>query len=94
MLRSQLIGSDIRIFSKHPDFENRVEHLRSWEAKISQRLITYLAWEITVHYKDKFQTKNWQPEYNINLFKDLVDFIYQFEGLLKEFSWKNLSDFN
>jgi hypothetical protein len=91
-LRSQLIGSDIRVFSEHPDFKNRVDYLRSWESKISQRLITYLAGEITVHYKDKFQTKTWQPEYNIGLFKDLVDFIYKFEDMLKELSGKNLSD--
>ncbi len=94
MLRSQLTGSDIRIFSKHPDFEDRVDKTRKGASKITQRLITYLAWEITVHYKDKFQTKHGQPDYNIQLFQDLVDFIYKFEDLLKDLSWKNLSDFN
>jgi hypothetical protein len=29
ILRSQLIGSDIRVFSEHPDFKNRVDYLRS-----------------------------------------------------------------
>ena len=54
MLRSMIIGSEIRIFKKHPSFEERVDISRKGESKISQRLITYLAGEITVHYKDIF----------------------------------------
>ncbi len=91
-IRSQLIGGEIRIFKKHPDFQERVEESRKKEKKITQRLITYLAGEITVHYKDKFYCKGGQPAYNINLFKGVVDFIYQFEAMLKDLSGRNLSE--
>ena len=94
-LRSILAGSEIRIFKKHPDFQERVDILRRGGSKITQRLITYLAGEITVHYKDKFHTKKGtQPEYSKSHFSDLVSFIYQFEGMLKDLAGKNLSDLN
>lgn len=92
-LRSNLYGSEIRIFKQHPDFQERADFFRSGEPKITQRLITYLAGEITVHYKDKFHTKQKeQPEYNKNMFTDLVGFVYQFEAMLKDLTGKNLSD--
>jgi hypothetical protein len=93
-VRSLLIGSEILIYKKHPDFENRVSHTRQGETKITERLITYIAGEITVHYKDKFYNKINQgaPEYNINLFIGLVEFLYQFEAMLAPLAGKNLSD--
>jgi hypothetical protein len=93
-IRSQLIGGSIRIFKEHEDFQNRVDRTRTKEPKISQRLITYLAGEITVHYKDKLQTRHGQPEYNKKLFENLVEFIYQFENMVKDLAGQNLSDFN
>ncbi len=91
-LRSVLVGSEIRIFKQHSDFINRVGENRQGEKRITERLITYLAGEITVHYKDKFHNKTGQPEYNKNLFVDLVDFVYKFENLLSNLAGKNLSD--
>jgi len=91
-LRSQLIGNQIRIFKKHPDFEARVDESSKKQKRITQRLITYLAGEITVHYKDKFHCKHGQPAYNKNLFVNLVEFIYQFENMLKGLVGRNLSD--
>ncbi len=100
-LRSQLIWTKLRIFKKHPDFESRLDknefwRWRKWWLKVTQRLITYLAWEITVHYKDTFHNKSWKmaPEYNKKLFEDLVEFIYKFEDILKDVVWMNLSDFS
>jgi hypothetical protein len=93
-LRSVLVGSEIRIFKQHQDFELRVTESRARGKKISQRLITYLAGEITVHYKDKFHNRSGQPEYNKNMFIDLVDFVYQLEESLKDLEGKNLSDLN
>jgi hypothetical protein len=93
ILRSTLAGSEIRIFKQHPDFQERVDMSRRGETRITQRLITYLAGEITVHYKDKFHTKQKeQPEYNKTMFTDLVGFVYQFEAMLKDLAGKNLSD--
>lgn len=94
-LRSVLVGGEIRIFKKHPDFQDRVNFSRRGGSKITPRLITYLAGEITVHYKDKFHTKKGtQPEYSKSHFSDLVGFIYQFEDMLKDLADKNLSDLN
>ncbi len=93
-IRSQLIGGTIRIFKEHEDFRSRVNMTRAKEPKISQRLITYLAGEITVHYKDKLQTRNGQPEYNKQLFENLVEFIYQFEDLVKDLEGQKLSELN
>jgi len=92
--RSLLVGSEIIIYKKHPDFQERAKFTRQGEAKISERLITYLAGEITVHYKDKYYNKlqSGQPEYNINMFIGLMEFVYQFENLLAPLVGKNLSD--
>lgn len=91
-LRSKLAGGDIIIFRKHKDFEARATKKRNGDSTITNRLITYLAGEITVHYKDKFFCRTGQPEYNINMFKSVVDFIYRFEGSLTDLVGKNLSD--
>jgi len=94
-LRSVLVGGEIRVFKQHPEFQARVEISRKGAMLISPRLITYLAGEITVHYKDRLHTrKGTQPEYSKSLFNDLVGFIYQFEALLKDLAGKNLSDLN
>ncbi|MFH1546421.1 MAG: hypothetical protein ABIE14_03525, partial [Patescibacteria group bacterium] len=94
ILRSQLIGGDIRIFRKHPDFQKRIKRSRVGNEQISQSLITYVAGQVTVHSMDKFYTKNGQPEYNKNMFDELVDYIYEAEFGLQECEGQNLSDFN
>jgi len=92
--RSIWDGSYIIIYKKHPDFQSRVSHSHQGETKITERLISYLASEITVHYKDLFFNKmqNGQPEYNKAMFEGFVDFIYQFEKMLQDFSGRNLSE--
>jgi len=92
LVRSDLVGGTIEIYAQHPDFETRVNKSRVGEKRISQRLITYIAGEITVHYKDKLQTRSGQPEYDKKLFENLVEFIYKFEDLLKDLNGKNLAD--
>jgi hypothetical protein len=91
-IRSQLIGGTIRIFREHPEFQKRITLTRTKESKISQRLITYLAGEITVHYKDKIQSREGQAEYNVQMFENLVEFIYDFEHDISFLEGKNLSD--
>lgn len=91
-IRSQLIADQIRIYKKHEDFLSRVEESRKKEKRITERLITYLAGEITVHYKDKLHCRKGQPAYNKQLFIELVEFVYQLEELLKDLAGKNLSD--
>ena len=92
-IRSQIVGWEIRIFKEHPDFRSRIQIGKNWEDRITSRLITYLAWEITVHYKNEFYCKrSEQPEYNKQMFVELVEFIYKYEEWLKDLVWKNLSD--
>lgn len=94
-IKSRLLGNTIEIFRRHPEFEDRVEHFRGGEPKISQRLVTYLAGEITVHYKDKYYMKSGvQPSYDKKMFQSLVESIYLFEDLLKDAVGKNLSSWN
>jgi hypothetical protein len=92
--RSMWDGSYIIIYKNHPDFQSRVSHSHQGETKITERLISYLASEVTVHYKDLFFNKmqNGQPEYNKDMFESFVDFIYQFEKMLQDFKGKNLSE--
>jgi len=92
--RSIWDGSYIIIYKNHPDFQARVSHSHQGETKITERLISYLASEITVHYKDLFFNKmnNGQPDYSKAMFESFVDFIYQFEKMLQDFRGKNLSE--
>jgi len=93
-LRSKLVGDEIQIYKMHADFQDRVKYTRQGETKITERLITYLAGEITVHYKDRFYNRAGQPEYNKNMFVNLMDFVYQFENSLSALEGKNLSEFS
>lgn len=94
--RSIWDGNRIIIYKKHPDFQSRVRISHQGAAKISERLISYLASEITIHYKDLFYKKmqDGQPEYNKDMFESLVDFIYEFERMLQVYNGKNLSELN
>lgn len=94
LIKSTLVGNTIEIYRKHPEFEKRMDHFRGGGLKISQRLITYLAGEITVHYKDRYYTKTSQPAYNKRMFESLVESIYLFEELLKDAVGKDLSSWN
>lgn len=93
-LRSLLSGEQIVIFKKHPNFQARLSHNRQGGSKISDRLLAYIAGEITVHYKDQFYNKrqNGQPEYSKGMFVGMADFIYQLEDALSALSGKNLSE--
>jgi len=93
-LRSILIGNEIAVFKKHSDFQTRLKHTRQGESKISERLLAYIAGEITVHYKDEFYKKlqDGQPEYNKNMFVGMAEFIYQLEDALSSLAGKNLSE--
>ncbi|MFO7852637.1 MAG: ATP-binding protein [Bacteroidota bacterium] len=90
--RSRLVENTIEIFKKHQDFNERVFVNRKGEQLITQRLITYLAGEIAVHYKDRFHSRNGQPEYGKYLFSDFAKFLYNFEDGLAGLADKNLAD--
>lgn len=98
LMRSQYSAEgEIVIYKKHPDFKLRTHRNRQKELLISERLVSYLATEIAIHYKDKFfETKGRQPEVQriANdrrvLFTDITSFIYKFEGMLQGLVNKDL----
>lgn len=98
LLRSDYIeGGAIVIYKSHPDFQERVKRNYQGEMKITERLISYLACEISIQYKDKFfSTKGKQPEvqeimnHRKDLFIDIINFSYLFESMLQPFVDKNL----
>lgn len=98
IIRSDYIeGGAIVIYKSHPDFQERVKRTYQGEMKITERLISYLASEIAIQYKDKFfSVRGKQPEvqaimnHRKDLFVDIVDFSYQFEKILQPFVGKNL----
>lgn len=93
-LRSMLSGDVIVIFKKHDDFQKRVRPSRQGDSKITNRLLAYIAGEVTVHYKDQFYNKheNGQPEYNKAMFVSMAEFMYQLEDMLAPLDNKNLSE--
>jgi hypothetical protein len=93
-LRSILSGNEIVLFKKHTDFQKRVRPGRQGDSKITNRLLAYIAGEITVHYKDQFYNKheNGQPEYNKNMFVGMAEFMYELEDMLAPLDNKNLSE--
>ena len=98
LIRSDYIeGGAIVIYKSHPDFKERVKKTYQGEMKITERLISYLASEIAIHYKDKFfAVRGKQPEVQAilsqrkDLFVDIIDFSYQLEKLLQPFVNKSL----
>jgi len=92
--RSILAGDTIEIFKQHPDFKSRVRQSRTQAHKISRRMITYLAGEITVHYSHMWFNKlgKGNPQYNKEMFVDLTQRIYMLEEMLSHLKDENLSD--
>lgn len=99
LIRSEFIeGDSINIYKNHPDFSQRIKRKRQGEMIISDRLISYIATEIAIHYKDKFySTRGKQPEVQAvlnerkELFADMTSFIYLYEEALQPYVGFNLN---
>jgi len=98
LFRSNYIeGGPIIIYKSHPDFQERIKRTNQGEVKITERIVSYLASEIAIQYKDKFfAVRGKQPEVQAILnqrkdsFVNLIEFSYQFETILQPFVGKNL----
>ena len=91
-VRAILAGSEIRIFRNHPDYLERKEY-KNWVQILTERLVTYIAWQITIIYKDEYYEKNKiQTLRNKQMFEEVVDLIYRYESRLKDFIWKDLAN--
>jgi len=83
MRRSRLLDGTIIINVGHADFESRLDHSRQGQARVTERLINYLAGVISIHYKDQYYEKyRNQPERRDQLFDEQVDFICRLEMAL------------
>ena len=89
--RSTCVDGTIRIYKEHEDFKARVEKSRQGETKITPKLVSYLAGEITVWYEDILCNKHQQKEYNVAMFKNVMSFFYRFEDMLSDLNGKLLS---
>lgn len=96
-LRSQYLDGTIYIYKNHPLFQERIKKTLQGEPKLNQRLISYLASEISVHYKNVFyEKKKMQPDIKRilssreELFSSQIEFIYEFEKILQPLDNMNL----
>lgn len=96
-LRSQYLDGTIYIYKNHPKFQDRIKRTKRGEPKLNQRLIQYLASEISVHYKNVFyEKKKMQPDIKRilssreELFNSQIEFIYEFEEILQPLENLNL----
>lgn len=91
LARSTCVDGCIRIYKEHPDFIERLKQKRSGKTIITQKLITYLAGEITIWYQDILCRKHGQQEYNVDMFRNVMSFLYRFENGLGDLEGKLLS---
>ena len=89
--RSIYVDGCIRIYKEHKDFKERLKQDRSGRTIITQRLITYLAGEITIWYQDILCQRHGQQEYNVDMFRNVMTFLYRFENSLEDLKGKLLS---
>lgn len=81
--RSRLLDGTIIINVGHEDFQGRLDHSRQGQARVTERLISYLAGVTSIHYKDQYYEKyRNQPDRRDQLFDEQVDFICRLEAAL------------
>ncbi len=86
ILRSQFNNGIISVNMEHPDFRGRIERTRKGELRVTNRLISYVAAVISIHYKDQYYEKyRNQPDVRTELFDEQVDFIFKLEDTLLPF---------
>ena len=83
--RSYLVDATIYINVAHPDFQERMVYTRLGQPKVTDRLGSYIAATVSIHYKDQFYAKyGYMPERRDLLFDEQVDFIFRLESALRE----------
>jgi len=84
MRRSYLLDGTIVINVDHDDFKERLDHSRRGQARVTERLVAYLAGVVSIHYKDQYYEKyRNQPDRRDQLFDEQVDFICRLESALR-----------
>jgi hypothetical protein len=82
--RSRLLDGTIILNVGHRDFHDRLDRSRQGQARVTERLIGYLANVISIHYKDQYYEKyKNQPARLDQLFDEQVDFVCRLESALR-----------
>ena len=69
----------------------RISKTRSTRViKITPRLLTFLAGEISVHFLDKYFLRESLPQYSKQQLSHQVQFIYKFEAALQSYIGKDI----
>jgi hypothetical protein len=100
--RSRLLDGTIILNVGHRDFHDRLDRSRQGQARVSERLIGYLANVISIHYKDQYYEKyKNQPARLDQLFDEQVEFVCRLEtalrphiGLLQERMDRDIAEAN
>ena len=83
--RSYLVEHTIYLNVAHPDFQERMVYTRQGQPRVTDRLSSYIAATVSIHYKDQFYTEYGHvPDDYASLFDDQVDFIFRLESALRE----------
>lgn len=89
-VRSQRSGDQILIFQKHPEFVKRMKVNLKKEWTITPALISYLACEIAIHFRDEIIVSRGIYQYNKEQMMDFAEFVYRFEECLSALPGKVL----
>ncbi|MFB3897114.1 MAG: ATP-binding protein [bacterium] len=85
-MRSDFANGSIIVNMEHPDFKERFERTRKGELKVTERMVSYVAAVISIHYKDQYYEKyHNQPESRTDLFDEQVEFVFRLERTLLPF---------
>lgn len=82
--RSYRVGEAIQIDSNHPDFKTRLKYNRQGAPVITDRLYTYLAGVISIHYPERFAPPEAHGGDTTALLAAQVDFILKLEAALRQ----------
>jgi len=102
-IRSDLIEDTIYIYKEHYEYKNRKSEKNPHE--ITSALISYIAGEISIHFKDEVFNKNKKQIDNMERkeqFSSVIEFIHSFENSLRSkniegksiFTLENLAESN
>lgn len=81
-LRSVMSGNTVHIFRKHEDFQMRVKSSPKGHEEVNQRLVNYIAMEVSMHYLNR-KTNQIADESNENKIRNFITTVLRLEEKLK-----------
>ena len=81
-LRSVMSSNTVHIFRKHEDFQMRVKSSPKGHEEVNQRLISYIAMEVSMHYLNR-KTNYIADESNENRSRNFITTVLRLEEKLK-----------